>query len=65
MAEASPWAPVSLLARRAEWLRRYRFTLRLSEQGTVVSVGSLPRRWKPWSGWKTAVTLWSFTWRGK
>jgi F-type H+-transporting ATPase subunit alpha len=39
MAEASPWAPVSLLARRAEWLRRYRFTLRLSEQGTVVSVG--------------------------
>src|SRR5581483_9168586 len=39
MAEASPRSPVSLLASRAEWLRRYRFTLRLSEQGTVVSVG--------------------------
>ncbi len=32
-------SPASLLAGRAEWLRHYQFELRLSEQGTVVSVG--------------------------
>ncbi|WP_197714571.1 F0F1 ATP synthase subunit alpha [Nitrosomonas supralitoralis] len=31
--------PDSLLIRQAEWLSRYQYSLRLSEQGTVISVG--------------------------
>ncbi len=31
--------PYSILERRANWLREYRFTLRVAEQGTVISVG--------------------------
>ncbi|WP_435627204.1 F0F1 ATP synthase subunit alpha [Candidatus Ferrigenium straubiae] len=39
MPDRVPTAAVSPLAAQAEWLAKYRYALRLSEQGTVVSVG--------------------------
>jgi len=34
-----PGGARSVLARRADWLRQYRFGMRLTEQGTIVSIG--------------------------
>lgn len=39
MPDKGPTAAASPLAAQAEWLAQYRYALRLSEQGTVVSVG--------------------------
>ena len=35
----NPSVPTGLLQRQAEWLESYRFGMRLTEQGSVVSVG--------------------------